>query len=368
MVAAKEKLIIRDIRARAVFVPLGRPVATKVGEFAEWPLILLDLYTEEGITGQGYLAPYIKQSAAYIIPALHDIAKIMKGEQVAPVQTYRKARASLGLVGYQGVSTIAVAGFDMACWDVLAKAAGVPLATLLGGTIGPVKAYNSNGLGLMPADKVADEALELLAEGDFKGLKVRVGRETLAEDLAAVRNVRKAVGDDVILVCDFNQGLNLGEAMRRCRALDAENVYWIEEPIAYDDLEGNAKLARETATPIQIGENFYGPRAMYQAIAAGACDYVMPDLMRIGGVTGWLRAAAIADAVGMDMSSHLYPEISSHLMRVTPTAHWLEWQDWAHPILAEPFKVVEGHIRIRDVPGNGLEWDEDAISRYRFDV
>ncbi|MGH7961873.1 MAG: enolase C-terminal domain-like protein [Burkholderiales bacterium] len=292
----------------------------------------------------------------------------MKDEQVAPVQTHKRARASLGLVGYQGVSTIAVAGFDIACWDVLAKAAGVPLVTLLGGTIAPVKAYNSNGLGLMPPDRVADEALELLAEGDFKGLKVRVGRETLTEDLAAVRNVRKAVGDDVILVCDFNQGLTLGEAMRRCRALDAENIYWIEEPIAYDDLEGNAKLARETATPIQIGENFYGPRAMYQAIAAGACDYVMPDLMRIGGVTGWLRAAAIADAVGMDMSSHLYPEISSHLMRVTPTAHWLEWQDWAHPILAEPFKVVEGHVRIRDVPGNGLEWDEDAVSRYAFDV
>ncbi|MGH8603162.1 MAG: enolase C-terminal domain-like protein, partial [Gammaproteobacteria bacterium] len=106
----------------------------------------------------------------------------------------------------------------------------------------------------------------------------------------------------------------------------------------------------------------------YQAITAGACDYVMPDLMRIGGVTGWLRAAAIADAVGMDMSTPLYPEISSHLMRVTPTADWLEWQDWAHPVLAEPFKVVEGHIRIRDVPGNGLEWDEDAVARHRFDV
>jgi mandelate racemase len=162
IVASKEKLIIRDIQARAVFVPLGRPVATKVGEFAEWPLILIDLHTEQGITGRGYLAPYIKQSAAYIVPALHDIAKIMKGEEVAPVQTYRKARASLGLVGYHGISTIAVAGFDMACWDALAKATGVPLVTLLGGTIGPVKAYNSNGLGLMPPDRVAEEALERL--------------------------------------------------------------------------------------------------------------------------------------------------------------------------------------------------------------
>lgn len=225
VVASNPKLIIRDIRARAVFVPLGRPVATRVGEFAEWPLIPIDLFTEQGITGRGYLAPYIKQSAAYIIPALNDIAKLMKGQEVAPIQTHKKARASLGLVGYQGISTIAVAGFDMACWDALAKSAGISLATLLGGTIGPVKAYNSNGLGLMPPDRVADEALELLAEGGFKGLKVRVGRDSLADDLAAVRNVRRAVGEEVMLVCDFNRGLTLGEAMRRCHALDAEDVY-----------------------------------------------------------------------------------------------------------------------------------------------
>lgn len=263
---------------------------------------------------------------------------------------------------------MAVAGFDMACWDALAKAAGVPLVALLGGTIEPVRAYNSNGLGLISPEEVAEEALELLEEGGFGALKVRVGRDSLADDVEAIRRVREAVGDEVVLVCDFNQGLSLGEAMRRCQALDEEGVYWIEEPIDYDDLEGNAKLVRETATPIQIGENFYGPRAMYEAIKAEACDLVMPDLMRIGGVTGWLRAAAIASAAGIDMSSHLYPEISSHLMRVTPTAHWLEWQDWAHPILAEPFDVKDGYIHIRDVPGNGLEWYEDAVSYYAFDV
>lgn len=368
MADVKDKLTIRDLEARAVWVPLGRPVATRVGTFAEWPLILIDLYTEEGITGRGYLAPYLRQAARYLIPALQDVAKVIRGQEVAPVHTWQKTRASLSLLGHQGVSTMAVAGLDMACWDILAKAAGAPLVTLLGGTVGPVRAYNSNGLGLMPPDRVAHEALELLAEGDFKAVKVRVGRDALAEDLAAVRNVRKAVGDDVILVCDFNQGLTVGEALRRCRALDAEDVYWIEEPIAYDDLDGNAKVARETATPIQLGENFYGPRALYQAIAAGACDYVMPDLMRIGGVTGWIRAAAIADACGIEMSTHLYPEISSHLMRVTPTAHWLEWQNWAHPILAEPFKVIGGHIHIRNVPGNGLDWNEGAVARYRYEV
>jgi mandelate racemase len=258
-----------------------------------------------------------------------------------------------------------VAGLDIALWDALAQAAGLPLALLLGGTLAPVPAYNSNGLGLIPPERVAAEALELLAEGGFTALKVRVGRDRTADDLAAVRRVRTAVGDDVTLVADYNQGLTLGEALDRCRALDAEGLSWIEEPLRYDDLDGHARLAADLATPVMLGENFYGPLAMYEAIRARACDLVMPDLMRIGGVTGWLRAAAIAEVTGLPMSSHLYPEVSGHLLRVTPTGQWLEWQDWAHPVLARHFEVRDGHLHLPDVPGNGLEWDEAAVARFQ---
>jgi mandelate racemase len=358
------KLTIRQVSARGVVVPLGRPVATRVGMFTSWPLLLVDVGTEEGVTGRGYLAPYLPQSLRYLAAMVRDLGRRLAGGPAAPVAVTDGAQRSLTLLGNSGMTSMAIAGVDMACWDALAKARGVPLAVLLGGTLGPVPAYNSNGLGLAPPEGLADEALALLAEGGFRGLKVRVGRERLEDDLAAVRNVRKAVGDQVLLMLDFNQGLTLGEAIRRCRALDGEGAAWIEEPLAYDDLPGNARVARETGTPIQLGENFYGPRAMQDALAAQACDLVMPDLMRIGGVTGWLRAAALAAAWGVEMSTHLYPEISSHLMRVTPTAHWLEWQDWAHPVLAAPFPVKEGAIHPRDAAGNGLEWDEDAVRRY----
>src|SRR6202044_3956821 len=213
----------------------------------------------------------------------------------------------------------AVAGLDMALWDALAKSAGLPLARLLGGTMDPVPAYNSNGLGLIPPAAAGDEALELLAEGGFSALKVRVGRDRAADDIAATRRVRTAVGSEVTLVADYNQGLALGDALERCRALDGEGLAWIEEPLRYDDLDGHARIARDIATPVMLGENFSGPRAMHDAIGAQACDLVMPDLMRIGGVTGWLQAAAVADVAGLPMSSHLYPEVSGHLMRVTPT-------------------------------------------------
>jgi len=192
--------------------------------------------------------------------------------------------------------------------------------------------------------------------------------ESDSEFLAALDAVRRAVGDDMHLMVDFNQGLTLSEALQRCHLIDDHGLAWIEEPIVYDNIDGYAQLAQELRTPLQIGENFYGPREMHKALQRKACDLVMPDFMRIGGVTGWLRAAAIAGAAGVPVSTHLYPEVAAHVMRVTETAHWLEWQDWADPILEEPFKVEGGNLVIPGRPGVGLRWNEAAVKRYRYEA
>ena len=357
-------LTLKNIRARPVLVPLKRPVVSRVGLFREWPLILIDLYTNEGVVGHSYLEPYLKQSIRYIIPALEDLAAAAKGQPIAPFDSYRRGIGSLHLVGREGVSLIAVSGLDMAMWDAMAKAASMPLAVYLGGTIGPVPAYNSNGLWLTPVNQLAAEAAALVAEGGFTALKLRLGRDKLADDLAAIAAVREGAGADVKLMVDFNQGLTLGDARVRCHALDDQGLYWFEEPTTYDNIPGFAQLTRELKTPVQLGENFYGPRMLYQAIIKGAGDYVMPDMMRTGGVSGWLRSAAITGAAGIPMSTHLYPEISAHVMRVTETAHWLEWQDWADPILTEPFQLKEGNIIVPNKPGQGIEWDEKAVAKF----
>lgn len=358
------RLTLKSVRARPVVVPLKRPIVSKVGLFRDWPLILIDLYTNEGIVGHSYLEPYLKQSARYIVPVIEDLAEVAKGQAVAPFDAYRRGIGSLHLVGREGVSLIAVSGLDMAAWDALAKAAGLPLAVFLGGTVGPVPAYNSNGLWLTPIAELAAEAAALVGEGGFTGLKLRLGRDKLADDLAAIAAVREGAGPSVKLMCDFNQGLSLGDALVRCHALDEQELYWFEEPTTYDNIPGYAQLARELKTPVQLGENFYGPRLLYQAVLAGAGDYVMPDLMRIGGVSGWLRAAAITGAAGIPMSTHLYPEIAAHLMRVTDTAHWLEWQDWADPVLSEPFQLKDGNLLVPDRPGQGIEWNEKAVAKF----
>ena len=361
-------LTFKSITARAVVLKLKRPVVARIVTATEWPLILIDLFTEEGIVGRSYLEPYTIKTMRYLVPALQDFGAMLKGRRVAPVELYDVARKSLHFVGYQGLSMIAVSGLDMAAWDALAKASGVPLCVLLGGSVGPVKAYNSNGLWLRPPEVLGADAIALRDEGGFSALKLRLGRDRARDDLAAIDAIRAAVGDDVELMADFNQGLNLAEAVQRCNMIDDRGLAWIEEPIVYDNLDGYAQLAAELKTPIQIGENFYGPRDLHTALQKKACDLVMPDFMRIGGVTGWLRAAAIAGAAGVPMSTHLYPEVAAHVMRVTETAHWLEWQDWADPILQKPYEIRDGLLHIPDVPGLGLEWNEDAVATNRAEL
>ena len=249
-------LTFESIRARPVVLKLKRPVIARIATITDWPLILIDLFTNEGVVGRSYLEPYTVKAMKYLVPALHDLGEMLKGRELAPVELYELARKSLHFVGYQGLSMIAVSGLDLAAWDARAKAANVPLCAFLGSTVGPVRAYNSNGLWLKEPSAVATESLELRDEGGFTGLKLRLGRDRLRDDLETIEAVRNAIGDDMALMIDFNQGLNLADALQRCHAIDDLGLTWIEEPIVYDNFDGFAQLAAELKTPIQIGENF----------------------------------------------------------------------------------------------------------------
>lgn len=363
---ALPRLTIDRVTLRAVSIPLRRPIVAKVGTFHEWPLILIDLYTREGIIGRSYLEPYLKNAIRYVGPAIDDLVTAFAGRVVAPAELYDAAIRANHLIGRQGVSVIAAAGLDMALWDAFAKAANLPLAAMLGATTGPIRAYNTNGLWLIPLEELARQAEELVAEGNYRAIKIRLGRARLQDDLDAIAIVRRAVGDDIALMCDFNQGLTLTEAIARCHALDDQGLYWFEEPVVYDNYAQNAQLTRELKTPVQIGENIYGPRSFLDAVRAEAADMYMPDLMRIGGVTGWMRAAAIAGAAGYPMSSHLYPEVSAHLLRATESADWVEWRDWADPVIEAPFEVRDGHAIVPDRPGNGIAWNEAMVAKYAY--
>lgn len=356
---------LRSVTGRAVNVPLNRPLGTSAATLTHAPLVLVDVMTQEGLTGHAYVFAYTRAAGPAIVALLKGIEEMVKGEAVAPVDLGQNLAKRFRLIGVQGVVRMALAAFDICCWDILAKAEEKPLAHLLGANATSVPAYNSNGLGLMAPEKVAAEAVELLEHG-FTAIKLRLGFPTLAEDLANMRAVRRAVPDHVEVMVDFNQGLTLPEAFKRGYALDQEGASWIEEPIRHDDYHGAYELAAALKTPIQIGENFSGPHAMAVALQHRAADVMMPDLERIGGVTGWQRAAALAYAHDMPMSSHLFPEVSAHLLAATPTCHLLEYVDWANAILAEPLVIKNGRAMLSTKPGVGLAWDEAAIARHAY--
>ena len=355
---------IRDIRVRAVAAPMKRPLATGAGK-PEAALLLIDLHTDQEVIGRSYLFGIGRHNLVPIAGLVDAMAAMLKDDPVVPFELEKKLRARYALLGVHNIVLFAMAGIDMAAWDALAHSLGQPLVRLLGGAPRPVPAYNSKGLGLLPLAELEKEAAELVAEG-FRAVKLRMGRATAREDLEALRRVKKVIGPDIMLMVDFNQSLSVAEALARGRRIDDEGgVLWIEEPVRADDFTGCRQLKEQLRTPVQIGENFMGPEQMAQALAAGACDYVMPDAQRIGGVTGWMRAAALAQGAGVEMSSHLFPEVSAQLLCVTPTAHWLEYVDWAEPILQEPVQIRDGNAVFSEKPGSGISWNEEAVRRYQ---
>jgi mandelate racemase len=329
------------------------------------PMLLVDFHTNEQITGRTYLFCFMPMGQGIVARVLDEAATAICGDRVDPERIGAKLARHFRLIGVNGIVALAVSAIDMACWDALAIAAGKPLVEFVGGKRKPVRAYNSSGLGLMPPEELEVEADKLLECG-FHAVKLRLGYPTLADNLAAVRAVKNRLPPNFEIMADYNQALTVDEALERGRALEIENLAWIEEPIQHDDYSGCARIARELRTPLQIGENFSGPNAMAAALAAKAADYMMVDLMRIGGVSGWLRAATLAQHLNVPLSSHLLPEFSAAVLGVTPTAHWLEYVDWAAPILAEPWSVANGELIPPDVPGSGIAWDEDTVRHYEL--
>ena len=353
-------LTIRSIRARGIDLALQKPVETASGVMRTAPLVLIDLLTEEGIVGCSYVRCYTPVALDPLVRLTANLEPLLRGDAAAPAPVERKLQRHFRLLGPQGLTGIAMAGIDMALWDARAKACGVPLVTLLGGEPQPIPAYAS--LRTMSPAGAAGEAAELVALG-FTAIKVKIGRADLAADLETIRAVRGAIGADAKLMVDYNQSLSVPDAIDRARALDDEDLYWIEEPTRADDFDGHARIAAATKTAIQLGENWWGPNDMAKSIAARASDHAMLDVMKLGGVIGWLRAAALADAAGLPASSHTFPEFSAHLLGVTPTCRYLEYLDHAGPLLTEPVRVENGHVLIPDRPGSGLQWNEDVVTR-----
>ena len=352
---------IREIRARSVRVPMAHPHQTASGAVSESPLVLIDVITDEGVDGHSIVFTYTSAALGPTAELIRNLAPLVKGQPLAPSQLTDSLAERFRLLGTEGLLGMALAGLDMAIWDALARAAKTSLVRLLGFVERPIPVYGGVGFD-GPAGSA--RAAEAWAKRGFKGVKAKIGYRTVKEDLEVVRALRKAVGEEVAVMVDYNQSLTPAEAVQRIRMLEDEGLTWVEEPTLAHDFHGHAHVAKQVQTPIQAGENWWGPRELTTAIELHASDYVMLDAMKIGGVTGWLRAAAVAEAHRIPVSSHLWPELSAQLLCISPTRHYLEYADWWNTVLIEPLAVEDGMARIEGVTGTGVAFNEAAASRF----
>jgi mandelate racemase len=350
---------IARFHVRAVRVPMRPPHQTASGAVSESPLVLTDVILDDGTVGHSVTFTYTPMALAPTAELVRNFEALVVGDALAPLEIEQKLARRFRLLGPQGLVGMALAAIDMALWDALARLHDVSLVRLLGGVEKPVPAYGAVGYdGESESAKVAED----WARRGFKGIKAKIGYPTVAEDVAVIRAMRRAAGPDVAIMVDYNQCLTPFEAVQRMRVLDDEGLTWVEEPTLAHDFAGHALVAREAKTPIQCGENWWGALDLQHAVDAHASDFLMPDVMKIGGVTGWLRAAAIASTKGLRVSNHLWPEISAQLLSVTPTAHWLEYADWWNPVIRDPLMIREGMTDLAGAPGSGVEWNESAIA------
>lgn len=352
---------VQSLRVRAVRVPMPEPHRTAGGTVSESPLVLLDLETDQGVTGRSIIFTYTTLALGPTAELLRSLGPLVAGQPLAPRAIADQLGRRFRLLGPQGLTGMAMAAIDMAAWDALARLHDVPLYRLLGGEARPVRVYGAVGYdGEAESARVAERWAKL----GVTAVKAKIGYPTVAEDRRVIRAIRAAVGEQMAVLVDYNQSLTPREAILRIRTLEEETLTWVEEPVHSHDFSGHAEVAREVETPLQAGENWWGPRDFKTAIDARATDYLMADVMKVGGVTGWLEVAAMASARGLQMSNHLWPELSTHLLSVTPTAHLLEFCDWWHPITARPQVInPDGLTLPSSEPGAGVEWNEQAVTR-----
>src|SRR5690348_6416865 len=269
---------ISGLRVRGVRVPMEPPHQTVSGTISESPLVLTDVTMEDGMVGHSMIFTYAVSALKPTADLIKNLESVVQGEPLAPVEIADKFAKRFRLLGLQGLVAMAVSAIDMALWDGLARSQNTSLVRLLGGVEKSVPAYGAVGyVGAAESARVAEEWAKL----GFKGVKAKIGYARVQDDLEVVRSMRKAVGNEMMIMVDYNQSLTPPEAVQRLRVLDEEGLTWVEEPVQAHDYQGHALVAREIKTPIQCGENWWGTLDMRYAVDARASDYIMVDVMKI---------------------------------------------------------------------------------------
>ncbi|ANN75755.1 mandelate racemase/muconate lactonizing enzyme family protein [Bordetella flabilis] len=354
---------IERLETRAIALPLERPIQSALGPIHSCGVVLVYAYTDNGIVGENLVFTLNDRRTGVLQHMVEELADLVVGRDAGHIAGFwARAWKDINFFGHKGVPVMGISAIDGALWDIAGKAADMPLYRLLGGARDRLPAYHSGGLWLdRDIDALAREAQDMVASG-FKAVKMRLGMPDPRQDADRVRAVREAIGPDVRLMADANQGLNEAQAIRLGRMLEPHNLTWFEEPLPAWDLEGVARVAAALDTPIASGETEYTRYGFRSMLAQRSADVLMPDLQRVGGVSEFMRVGHMAESHDVPVSSHLFPETSIQVLGALANAIYLEYMPWFSSLYRERLEFVDGDAVVPERPGWGFSFDARRIA------
>lgn len=357
---------VTQIRTQQVRIPFERPLRTSIHRIESVDAVLVFADTDAGITGESYLFAFGERKLGVLEGMVRSLEHHLIGRDPHMRQRiWAEMWRDINFLGHKGVPVFAVSALDAAAWDIVGKAHGLPVYKMLGGVRDRVPAYASGGLWVSATvDELVAEAKAFLDEG-FRAMKMRLGKPSVAEDAERVAAVREAIGPDVALMADANQGFSVSHAIRLGRAIERYDLVWFEEPVQAYDLEGSARVAAELDTPIASGETEYARYGFADMLERKAADILMPDLQRVGGISEFMKVAHMAEAKDVPVSPHIFTEQSLQLCGAIANCNYAEHMPWFEPLYHERMALEDGQLLIPDRPGLGFTFDEEAVARFR---
>jgi L-alanine-DL-glutamate epimerase-like enolase superfamily enzyme len=348
-------------------LPFERPVRTAIHSVEAVGCVLVFADTDEGITGESYLFAFGERKLDVLEGMIRALEHHLLGRDPHMSQgLWTEMWRDINFLGHKGVPVFAVSALEAACWDIVGKAHGLPVHKLLGGVRDRVPAYASGGLWVSATiDELVAEAKSFLDQG-FRAMKMRFGKASVAEDAERAAAVRQAIGPEVALMADANQGFSVNHAIRLGRAIERYDLTWFEEPVQAYDLEGSARVAAEIDTPIASGETEYARYGFADMLERKSADILMPDLQRVGGITEFMKVAHMAEAKDVPVSPHIFTEQSLQLCGAIANCIYAEHMPWFERLYNEKLVMQAGELLIPDRPGLGFTFDQDAVERYRI--
>jgi L-alanine-DL-glutamate epimerase-like enolase superfamily enzyme len=352
-----------SVETRTVVVPLAQPIISALGPIDRCGVVLVFVNTDEGIVGENLVITLNDRRTGVLQRMVQELSDVVVGRDAGHIADFwARAWKDQNFFGQKGISVMGISAIDGALWDAAGKAASLPLYRMLGGATNRVPTYHSGGLWLHNSiDQLAREAQDMVASG-FRAVKMRLGATDPRGNAERVRAVREAIGPNIKLMADANQGLTESQAIRLGRMLEEHDLTWFEEPLPAWDVEGLARVAAALDTPIASGETEYTRYGFRRMLELRSADILMPDMQRVGGVTEYMRVAHLAAAHDIPVSSHLYPETSLQVMGALTNAIYLEYMPWLSSLYREEIEFEDGAAVVPERPGWGFTFDLDLIA------